>query len=121
VGSPTGVAVLRAPVGSAPPVISQSFVFEQAFGGMGFGGGHSRPLDQQLSCSRGTWAADLPGSFLYRAPQSLAYQWRRDGTDIAGANLPRYIPSAPGSYTCRVTATNRAGSASQTSAPFTVS
>jgi hypothetical protein len=48
-------------------------------------------------------------------------QWRCDGTDIAGANLPRYIPSAPGSDTCRVTATNRAGSASQTTAAMTIS
>ena len=30
-----------------------------------------------LSCSRGAWAADLVGSFLYRAPRSFAYRWSR--------------------------------------------
>jgi hypothetical protein len=86
-----------------------------------FGGGGSGSADRRLSCWRGTWAPDLPGSCVYRAPQSIAYQWRRDGTDISGATSADYTASAAGSYSCRVTATNRAGSASQTSAPFTVS
>jgi hypothetical protein len=101
---PNFLAVLRAPVGTAPPAISGS-----------------RSLGQPLRCSRGTWARDLLGSFLFRAPQSFRYQWTLNGTDIADATLSSYTPSAPGSYTCRVTATNQAGSTAQTSAPSSIS
>jgi hypothetical protein len=121
---PTALALLRAPVGARMPAISWSFIVvldEGRFGDFRFGGGHSGPLDRQLTCTRGTWAADLLGSFLYRAPQSFAYQWSRDGTDIPGATAANYTPSTPGSYTCRVTATNRAGSAAQTSPAVTIS
>ena len=94
--------------------------------GGGAGGGNSAaaipvPSSQRLCCSRGSWAPDLHGAFLYRAPQSFAYQWRLNGADIGGANAPHYTATAPGSYTCRVTATNPAGSATQTSAAFAVS
>lgn len=99
---PYFLALLRAPVGSTAPILS----------GAGLG--------QQLSCSRGTWAADLLGSHLWRAPQSFAYQWIRDGTDIGGATLRTYTPTVPGNYACRVIATNRAGSTPQTSAPVTL-
>jgi hypothetical protein len=98
---PNFLAVLRAPVGAGPPAISGS-----------------RLIGQPLRCSRGTWARDLLGSSLYRAPQSFRYQRTLNGTDIAGATLSSYTPSAPGSYTCRVTATNQAGSTAQTSAPI---
>jgi PKD domain len=95
---PNFVAVLRAPLGVGPPMISGA-----------------RTLGQPLRCSRGAWAADLLGSFLYRAPQSFRYQWALNGADIGGATLTHYTPTAPGSYTCRVTATNHAGSTVQTS------
>jgi DNA-binding beta-propeller fold protein YncE len=104
VNLPRFLALLRAPLGTGAPAIS--------------GGGQ---LGQPLSCSRGAWAADLAGSFLYRAPQSFTYQWILGGSDISGATLAAYTPTAPGSYTCRVTATNRAGSTAQTSAAVTVS
>jgi PKD domain-containing protein len=123
VAVPTALAVLRAPLGAGTPVIAWSLILDlgNPFAGLGFSHAHSGPLDQQLSCSRGTWAADVPGSFLYRAPQSFAYQWRLGGTDIGGATASKYTPTAPGSYTCRVTATNQAGSATQTSAAVTIS
>jgi DNA-binding beta-propeller fold protein YncE len=73
-----------------------------------------------LSCSRGTWGADYLGSFLYRAPQSFGYQWSLNGAAIAGATSASYTPTSIGSYTCRVTATNFAGSADQASAAVTV-
>jgi PKD domain len=60
------------------------------------------------------------GASLYRAPQSFAYQWALNGADIPGASSGTYIPSSPGSYTCRVTATNQAGSSSQTSSAHVV-
>jgi hypothetical protein len=123
VSLPGAVAVLRAPVGTGAPMISLGLILfgDEVFTGMQFGGGNSGPSGRLLRCSRGTWAPDLLGSFLYRAPQTYGYQWRRDGTDIGGATTPDYEPTAPGSYTCRVTATNRAGSATQTSAAFAVS
>jgi hypothetical protein len=122
VAGPSALALLRAPVGTGAPTTTWSLMLpDQLFGGLGFGGGHSGALDQRLSCSRGMWAADLPGSFLYRAPETFAYQWRLNGTDIGGATAANYTPTAPGSYTCRVTATNRAGSATQTSSAVTAS
>jgi PQQ-like domain len=101
---PDFIAVLRAPVGAGLPTISGS-----------------PSVGQQLRCARGTWSRDLVGAALYHAPQSFRYQWALNGTDIAAATLSSYTPSAPGNYTCRVTATNPAGSASQTSAPVSVS
>ena len=100
---PYFLAVLRAPVGTAAPAIS---------GGAGLG--------QPLSCSRGAWAGDLAGASLFRAPQSFAYQWIRGGSDIGGATLRTFTPTTPGSYACRVTAINRAGGTSHTSAVLVV-
>ena len=42
-------------------------------------------IGSQLSCSQGSWAADLVAAFLYRAPAGFAYQWNLDRADIAGA------------------------------------
>jgi hypothetical protein len=121
VGGPAGLVLLRAPIASAPPTVGWQFTLTGGgFGGQFFGGSHSSALIQRLGCSRGTWAPDLLGSFLYRAPQSFAYQWRLNGTDIGGATSAQFNPTAPGDYSCRVTATNAAGSAVQTSAAFTV-
>jgi hypothetical protein len=119
VSQPRALALLRAPLGTGPPTISYPFLLPDE--DFQFGGGHSGPLNRELSCSRGAWAPDLPSSHLYRAPRTFAYQWRLGGNDIPGANAARYTPTAPGSYACRVTATNQAGGATQTSAPFTVS
>jgi hypothetical protein len=113
---PLYVAVLRTPVGAGPPRISWSLMLPD----LGGGGGHAGPLDPQLSCSRGTWAADLPGSFLYRAPHSFAYQWRLNGADIGGATASTHVLTGPGSYSCRVTASNAAGSDTQMSAAMTI-
>ena len=73
-----------------------------------------------LACTQGTWAPDLLGSFLYRSPGSFAYQWSVGGIDIPGATSSFYVAPAPGSYTCRVTASNPAGSAAQTSTAHAV-
>jgi hypothetical protein len=109
------------------PTISWQFVFTEGHvSGPLFGPGPAPDLghvEQVLACSKGTWAPDLLGSFLYRAPQSFTYQWIQNGTDITGypdPTKPHYTPTTAGSYSCRVTATNRAGSATQTSAAFTV-
>jgi hypothetical protein len=101
---PSYLALLRSPQGTAAPQLS---------GGTGLG--------SPLVCSQGQWASDLSGALLYRAPRRFAYQWTRNGTDIAGAMSTSYTPSTPGSYTCRVTASNQAGSTAQTSSPAIVS
>jgi hypothetical protein len=95
--------LLRAPEGTELPVIS---------GEPGVG--------EQLICSEGSWAPDLLGAFLFRAPHSFAYQWRLGGNDIPGASEATFTPTEPGDYTCQVTASNPAGDASQSSETFTV-
>ena len=95
------VALLRAPMGTAPPAISSG-------------------VGEELSCSQGSWAPDLLGAFLFRAPRSFVYQWLLGGSEIVGATASTFTPTEPGDYTCRVTASNHAGSASQTSAAFVV-
>jgi hypothetical protein len=123
---PTGLALLRAPLGTVPPTVSWQFVFtEGPVSGPLFGPAPDLGrFEQELACSKGTWAPDLLGSFLYRAPQSFTYQWIRNGTDLPTGypdpTKPHWTPTSAGSYSCRVTATNRAGSATQTSAAFTV-
>jgi hypothetical protein len=73
-----------------------------------------------LSCGAASWAADLPGEFLYRAPHTTGFQWTLAGTDIAGATASTLTAFVPGSYGCRATASNVAGTAAQTSASHTV-
>ena len=68
-----------------------------------------------LICSPGSWAPDLVESFLYRAPLSTSLQWTRGGSDIPGATSTALTTQAVGSYRCRETATNHAGTASQLS------
>jgi low density lipoprotein receptor-related protein 5/6 len=96
-------ALLRAPVPAGAPVIS----------------GDKVP-GSLLFCPRGSWAADLLGSLLFRVPASYAYQWSLDGADIGGANSSSYTAFATGDYRCRVTASNAAGDAAQVSDVFTV-
>lgn len=102
VESPYYLALLRAPQPAstvrAPEVSGQGLI------------------EKPLFCDQGAWASDLVGAFLYRAPQSYAYSWLRNGEVVSGAEESTYRPTKPGSYNCRVTATNQAGSTSQTSA-----
>jgi hypothetical protein len=68
-----------------------------------------------LTCSGGAWAPDLYQAQLYRAPVTVTDEWLRDGAVIQGAGGTRYLADRPGAYACRATATNPAGSATQTS------
>jgi len=95
---PQDLLVLKSPTGSGAPAITRSSTSPAA-----------------LSCSEGSWAADFPGSYVYQAPHSIAYQWTLNGTAIPGANAAAFTATAPGSYGCTVTAANQAGSSSQTS------
>jgi hypothetical protein len=98
------IALLHAPLATGAPQVS--------------GGG---AIGQSLSCGPGSWGSDLLSAFLYRAPRSFAYQWTVGGVPIAGATASSVIVSSPGDYRCAVTATNAAGSTTQTSAPTTIS
>ncbi|MBX9757198.1 MAG: hypothetical protein K2Y29_00365, partial [Beijerinckiaceae bacterium] len=63
---------------------------------------------QTLSCSTGTALG---------SPKSYAYQWKRDGVDIAGATASTYLlvlADVGAVITCTVTATNAGGSVSST-------
>lgn len=103
VDGPQDPVVLKSPTGTAAPAITKSST--------------TRSL---LTCSPGGWAADFAGSFVYQAPRTLAYQWTQNGAAIPGATAATLETTTPGSYACIVTATNQAGTASQTSAPVTI-
>ena len=96
---PSFPVLLQAPGGGGAPTIT---------------GGRS--TGSVLSCSQGSWTNDLIPAFLYRAPHNFAFQWIQDGSEIAGATSSSITAAAPGDYACRVTASNPAGAASQTSA-----
>jgi DNA-binding beta-propeller fold protein YncE len=100
---PNFLALLKAPSGTGSPTIA----------------GASVP-GSTLSCSQGTWAPDLVGSFLSQAPASIAYSWTLNGSPVAGATASTLTAGAPGQYACRVAATNHAGAATQTSPVHTV-
>jgi DNA-binding beta-propeller fold protein YncE len=97
------LALLRAPLGTGVPQVSGS-----------------RAVGQTLTCSPGTWATDFLSGFLYRAPQSLAYQWTVNGAPIAGATTSSVVATTPGDYRCEEVATNAAGSTTQTSAAVNI-
>ena len=103
VNGPAFPVLLRGPSGVGAPSIT----------------GGSTP-GSVLTCSPGQWSSDLLEAFLYQAPAGFAYQWSAGGSDIGGATSATYTPGPDGSYGCRVTASNQAGSASQTSAAFAV-
>jgi hypothetical protein len=68
---------------------------------------------QTLTVSNGAWSQPVT---------SYAFQWKRNGTDIAGATAQTYVLQAGDAgqaISCTVTATNSAGSGSATSASVT--
>lgn len=100
---PQDPLVLRSPTGTAAPTIAKA-----------------AKTPSQLSCSTGSWAADLPGAFVYQTPRTIGYQWTLNGAPITGATTASLTATKPGSYACVVTATNQAGSAAQASAPVKI-
>ena len=65
-------------------------------------------VGQTLTCTNGTW----------QYSPTFAYQWLRDGVAVSGATASTYVLVAADSthsLSCRVTATNPAGSASAAS------
>jgi hypothetical protein len=85
-------APVDAPVNSVPPAITGTVL-----------------IGETLTCSSGTWSGS----------PSFAYQWERDGVEIADATASTYDVTASDigpQITCVVTATNAGGSASSESA-----
>jgi hypothetical protein len=70
-------------------------------------GGHAP--GSVLGCSAPPWEGDQIESFLYRAPQSISYQWLRNRQPIPGATGTTVTAAKVGSYTCQITASNFAG------------
>lgn len=70
-------------------------------------GGHAP--GSVLGCSAPPWEGDQIESFLYRAPQSISYQWLRNRQPIPGATGTTVTADKVGSYTCQITARNFAG------------
>lgn len=114
VDDPAFPSLLEAPTGEGAPAISSGLqtAVPAALSVAGIG--------TPLICSQGSWASDVASEFFFRAPQTFSYSWQLDGVDIAGANAAAFTPALGGGYTCRVTATNYAGSTAQTSAPVFV-
>jgi DNA-binding beta-propeller fold protein YncE len=100
VDGPQDPLLLKSPFGTGAPTLTRNAV-----------------LRNELTCSTGSWAQDLPGSFVYQAPRSLTYQWTLNGVAIPGATATTLAATAAGGYACTVTATNHLGSAAQTSVP----
>jgi hypothetical protein len=72
-------------------------------------------VGKTLSCSLGTWTGSSPITY--------TRQWRRNGAAISGATGANYVAKAADAgkfLTCRVTASNVAGTASKTSAAVKV-
>lgn len=103
VASPQDPVIIKSPAAAGAPTITRD-----------------AKVRSQLTCSTGSWGADFPGSFVYQAPRSFAYQWARDGVAVAGATAATFTATTPGSYACTVTATNHIGSAAQGSAAVPV-
>jgi 6-phosphogluconolactonase (cycloisomerase 2 family) len=97
-------ALLQPPVGAGAPMLSGAGAVGSA-----------------MSCSQGSWDSDLLGGFLFQAPRAFTYAWELNGADIPGAVAQTLTAGAPGSYSCRVSASNQAGSTTQTSAQVSVS
>jgi hypothetical protein len=95
VNGPQDPVIIKSPSGAGGPQLTQSIA--------------------QLSCSPGTWGPDYPGSYVYQSPRSFAYQWTLNGIPVGGATSSTLTATTAGAYGCTVTATNQAGSASQSS------
>jgi DNA-binding beta-propeller fold protein YncE len=103
VDGPQDPVILKVPAGTEAPKATRSSSSRSA-----------------LSCSTGVWGADFPGSFVYRSPRAFAYQWTSKGKAVKGATAASFQAKSVGKYACVVTASNQAGSASQTSAAVNV-
>lgn len=103
IGTPAFPVLLKAPSAVAAPLAS----------------GRPKP-GSTLTCAAASWAPDLLGSFLSRAPRSTAVQWLKDGQPLAGATATTLTASAVGNYSCQSSATNQAGVTALSSNPVAI-
>jgi hypothetical protein len=96
-------ALLEQPLAVNPPVVTGGLVATSG-----------------LACTTGMWGPDLNRSLLYQAPASFSFSWLQNGSPVPGATTSSLTATSSGNYQCRVTATNFAGSTTQTSAGFQV-
>ncbi|HEX5609761.1 MAG TPA: hypothetical protein VFX45_06695 [Solirubrobacterales bacterium] len=73
-----------------------------------------------LTCAGAAWAPDAPEARLYRAAQTTALQWLRNGQPIPGATAATLSAQQVGTYACQSVATNFAGATTATSAQLEV-
>jgi hypothetical protein len=97
-GEPSFMAILRSPAGAGPPSVT---------------GGNR--VGAKLTCSQASWAGNRLHEHFYRAPADFSFRWLRGGKEVPGETGKAINATRPGSYRCEVTASNYAGSASQTS------
>jgi sugar lactone lactonase YvrE len=79
-----------------------------------------QPIGSTLTCTSIPTEPDLPEAFLYRAPQSVAYEWTHEGATVAGVTGQTLVASEPGSYSCAEIATNGAGSTIASAGSFSI-
>ena len=107
---PAFPALLKAPVNTeAPAITKEPKAIAVPVGSAKGAPPYVENQSETFDCTKGTWASDLYEASLYRAPQSISYQWLRNGTPIPGATASSYAATEVGDYACRVTATNAAG------------
>ncbi|MBV9870983.1 MAG: hypothetical protein JO214_10220 [Frankiaceae bacterium] len=102
--SPRSLSLFKPPVSRTAPTV-----------------GGASTVGATLTCSPGTWSADLAAAQLFRAPRSTSYQWFRNGSPISGATATTVVADTAGSYTCAQTATNAVGSTVRSSQAYQVS
>jgi DNA-binding beta-propeller fold protein YncE len=78
-------------------------------------------VGKRLSCGGDAWLPDMAEAQLYRAPRTVEYQWLRNGAELPGVTGASHAPTGTGAYACRATASNQAGSTSETSSAVQVS
>ncbi|MBS1863779.1 MAG: hypothetical protein JSS68_18950 [Actinobacteria bacterium] len=82
--------------------------------------GSLRSIGMTLGCGSPGWAEGGVESHLYRAPQSQSFSWTLEGVTLDGATGETLTASQPGTYVCRATASNEAGSTTITMATYRV-
>ena len=120
---PNSPVLLKTPRSASPPTVRASAEIVIADGRRPGKNGKkgkkfsfSRQAGLTLSCTRGSWAPDLVEARLYRAPVSTQIQWTRDGAPIPGAASELFQTRDVGTYGCRETAVNTAGTEARSSA-----
>ncbi len=79
-----------------------------------------KPPGSTLTCASTPTEPDLVESFLYRAPQSVAYEWTHEDSPVAGATGSTLVATEPGGYSCREVAINGAGSTFEPGGAFAI-